>query len=172
MDKTPKEILEEVKEIKASMDAHLKFVKDTVDKRLSKNPMEKQKFINLKLHRLNEQLRKVTPELFARFLDERGASRTCLSCGSNRLSVPETSTVDKTKLPENFTDLTIEEQARLYTDAMTQHISYTFIEEENWPRLSNVKYRVNCMNCGFISFYRAWPIVQWVLDQEDGDKDE
>ena len=155
MDKTPEEI-----------------AKRAFEKQRLEATKNKQEVTDKLFRKLQGQLRKVTPELFAKFLDERGASRTCLSCGSNKLSVPEASTIDETKLPKDMTDLTNEELVDVQIAAMTQYVNYSFIEEERMPRLSNVQYRVNCLNCGFVSHYRAYPVVQWVLDQEGADKDE
>ncbi|MBN5255309.1 hypothetical protein JY459_19150 [Serratia marcescens] len=149
------------------------IAKEIFERRLAEEDKRKS-FIKEKLFRkLDSQVKKVTPELFARFLDDRGASRTCLSCGSNRLSVPETTTVERDKLPENLNELSNEELSKATEEALVQYVSYSFIEEENMPRISNVKYQVNCLNCGFISFYRAQPVIQWVMDQEEeAGKDE
>ncbi|MEB7893216.1 hypothetical protein NGK65_05645 [Serratia ureilytica] len=155
MDKTPEEIAKEY------------FEQQFADEDKRKKSIQDKLFIKLDAH-----VKKVTPELFARFLDERGASRTCLSCGSNKLSVPETTTIQRDKLPENFSELSPEAQSKATEGALVQYVSYSFIEDETMPRLSNVKYRVNCLNCGFISFYRASPVVQWVMDQEEAGKDE
>lgn len=155
MDKTPEEIAK----------AH-------IEKQFADEGKLKERIKDELFSKLESQVIKVTPELFARFLDERGASRTCLSCGSNKLSVPETTTIQRDKLPENFSQSSPEAQSDATYDAMVQYVSYSFIEEETMPRLSNVKYRVNCLNCGFISFYRAGPVVQWVMDQEEAGKDE
>ncbi|MBH2886593.1 hypothetical protein ACTVKH_00645 [Serratia marcescens] len=149
------------------------IAKEIFAQRLAEEDKRKS-FIKEKLFRkLDSQVKKVTPELFARFLGDRGASRTCLSCGSNRLSVPETTTVERDKLPKNLNELSNEELSKATEEALVQYVSYSFIEEENMPRISNVKYQVNCLNCGFISFYRAQPIIQWVMEQEEeAGKDE
>lgn len=155
MDKTPEELAKEI------------FDKQLVTEN------ERKELIREKLfNKLDSQVRKVTAELFAKFLHEKGASRTCLSCGSDKLSVPETSTVDRAKLPDNFSELSIDEQGDAMVTAMIRFVSYTFIDDEAMPRLGNVKYQVNCLNCGFISQYRAHPVVSWVLDQEEVSKDE
>lgn len=155
MDKTPEEIAKEYFEQQfADEDKRKKRIKDEL------------------FRKLEAQLKTVTPELFARFLDERGASRTCISCGSNKLSVPEITLIQEHKLPEDFSRLSSAEQGKAMDAASVQYVSYSFIEDETMPRLGNVKYRVNCLNCGFISFYRAYPVVQWVKGQEEAGKDE
>lgn len=144
---------------------------EILEQRVSDDEKRKKELRDKQFEKIEKQLKKVTSELFARFLDEKAASGVCLSCGSDRLSVPETSMLSK-KLPDNFPQLSIEEQEDAIDDAMMHYLSYSFIEDESMPRLGNVKYHVSCLNCGFISFYRALPVVKWVLDQEEGKPDE
>lgn len=155
MDKTPEEIAREY-----------------IEQQFADEDKRKERMKDELFRKLEAQVMTVTPELFARFLDERGASRTCISCGSNKLFVPEITLVQEDKLPKNFSLLPSDEQSKVMDAVSVQYVSYSFIEEEAMPRLGNVKYRVNCLNCGFISFYRAYPVVHWVREQEEASKDE
>ncbi|CAI1996707.1 hypothetical protein [Serratia marcescens] len=138
---------------------------DSEDKRREPRDASLLKDMESKLHR-------VSPELFAKFLDSKGASRVCLSCGSDKLSVPEVRVINNEQFPENFSQLSAEEQMELQMKSVVSYVSYSYIEEESMPRLGNVRYRVNCNNCGFISFYRAYQAVQWVLGLEEKTLDE
>ncbi|EKN4905637.1 TPA: hypothetical protein PXP22_001024 [Yersinia enterocolitica] len=146
MDKSPEEIIQQ-------------HFDNTVSKLNAENDMEKQRLGN----ELNQKLSQVTPELFAEFLEGKGASHACLSCGSNNLSVPETRIIDNSNLPEGFEKLQSSEQIDAIRCVTKRYVTYSFIENEMMPRLGNVQYRVNCLNCGYVSFYRAYPAVQWVL---------
>ncbi|WP_145543586.1 hypothetical protein [Yersinia frederiksenii] len=138
---------------------------------LAKQLAGKKKIIGEMEEKLNKQLSQVTPELFAEFLVIKGASRECLSCGSKNLSVPESGFLNNKLIPDDYEQLPKEEQLIIMSKAMKRYVTYTYLDNEDLPRLTNVQYRVNCLNCGFISLYRASPVVKWVLDLS-GDKEE
>lgn len=104
-------------------------------------------------HALFKRLEKVTPELFAEFLDERvGKEITCLNCGSLDIGIP---------------------QAQVITvgpDSSTQGAYISFVRIESFePRYSllNYQYRLICKNCGFTSHYAVYPVLNWI-EQEKG----
>jgi hypothetical protein len=69
------------------------IAKEFIELQFSDEEERKNRIKDELFRKLEAQVKMVTPELFARFLDERGASRTCISCGSNKLSVPEITTI-------------------------------------------------------------------------------
>lgn len=121
------------------------------------------------------RLQLVTPQLFAQYLTEKGVSKSCLACGYDKLSTPETMSIDSSRNP--FTDkkpseLT-DEEIQLYAEATTIHyVTPSLIDESKIPLVSNHQYRLVCQNCGFISYFRAANIVYWVEDRvnEQGDQ--
>ncbi|EPX3666035.1 MULTISPECIES: hypothetical protein [Citrobacter] len=121
------------------------------------------------------RLQLVTPQLFAQYLAEKGVSKGCLACGYDKLSTPETMSLDssrnpfKDKKPSEFT----EEESRQYVDAAAVHyVTPSLIDESKTPLVSNHQYRLVCQNCGFISYFRAANVVHWVEDRinEQGDQ--
>ncbi|HCK1023744.1 hypothetical protein [Citrobacter braakii] len=99
------------------------------------------------------RLEKVTPELFAEFLDERvGKEIKCLNCGSLDIGIP---------------------QAQVMTvgpDGSTHGAYVSFVRIESFePRYSllNYQYRLICKNCGFTSHYAVYPVLNWI-EQEKG----
>ncbi|CQD76519.1 Uncharacterised protein [Yersinia intermedia] len=150
MDKSPEEV-----------------VKEHFDNLIDKHNSEEKKRLASSIKKLKDQLSLVTPELFAEFLDERGASKKCLSCGSKKLSVPESGTIDSQSLPEDFGKLSIDEQTKIVANATKRYVTYSFIEEKSRATLGNAQYRVNCLNCGYMSFYRAGPVLHWVQNLKE-----
>lgn len=99
------------------------------------------------------RLEKVTPELFAEFLDERvGKEIKCLNCGSLDIGIPQTQvlTVGSDGSPHGA------------------YISFVRIESFE-PRYSllNYQYRLICKNCGFTSHYAVYPVLNWI-EKEKG----
>lgn len=99
------------------------------------------------------RLEKVTPELFAEFLDERvGKEIKCLNCGSLDIAIP---------------------QAQVITvgpDGSSNESYVSFIRIESFePRYSllNYQYRLICKNCGFTSHYATYPVLNWI-EKEKG----
>lgn len=113
------------------------------------------------------KLSKVTPQLFAEFMATRGASTTCISCGSRNLSVPETLTFVDNAIPEGFGAMTPAQQVAVIKKAKRINVVHYLIGNPSVPLLSDFEFRVNCANCGHVSLYRAHPIVQWIEEQEE-----
>ncbi|EFW1006019.1 hypothetical protein F6S66_12830, partial [Shigella sonnei] len=86
--------------------------------------INKKSMSRVKKHK--ERLMEITPEIFFRFLSEKGVSSVCPSCGSSRLSVPESMDLcwDKNKKPENFNNLPLEEQSELIKENIKHYVSY------------------------------------------------
>ncbi|EAY4420355.1 hypothetical protein LGG40_002910 [Salmonella enterica] len=130
---------------------------------------------NQELYEVNKETRKsvakykdrlmnVTPELFFRFLSEKGVSGMCISCGSSRLSVPESSIVRWAEgRPKNFKDFTQEEQIELVKNNTQRYVSYTSFDDANKPSgIRKSYYMVHCLNCGYLSLYRSSAVLSWL----------
>lgn len=115
--------------------------------------------------RYRERLMKVTPDLFFRFLSEKGVSGACISCGSLRLSVPESSVVQwaENERPENFKNLTQEEQVELVANNTQRYVSYASLGDVKRPSgIRKSYYMVHCLNCGYLSLYRTSAVLNWL----------
>ena len=112
--------------------------------------------------KLLQRLEKVTPDLFGKFLAEKNASQVCLSCGSTKLSVPESRTIPKPSPADKHSSKSAEEKRQWLISQMHPYVTPTFNHPGEYPRLGNVDYRVSCLNCGHVHLYRAAPTVEWV----------
>jgi predicted nucleic-acid-binding Zn-ribbon protein len=110
-----------------------------------------------------QRLMRVTPTLFRKFLAEKGAAFHCLSCGSNELTVPESTTLQSEKLPDNFSSLPDAER-EMITDALIRsYVSYvTWGDESRVSGLRKSYYQVHCLNCGHLSLYRSVAVLHWL----------
>ncbi|NIC26554.1 hypothetical protein [Serratia plymuthica] len=121
---------------------------------------------------LKERLLKVTPQLFGHFLDAKGARRECLACGSSDLFVQVSMTNDHNKpVPDNA-----ESSDNVQENNMITYVTFERINHLAGNSIQNLQYRVSCQNCGFMSSYRAKPVVDWVVidkketEEKGGDK--
>ncbi|WP_225085105.1 hypothetical protein [Pectobacterium colocasium] len=117
--------------------------------------------------KLKERLMKVTPKLFAEFLSAKGAAQHCLSCGSPALSVPESGSLGSVDLPENASELSPEELVKSINSLVTRYVTYRYVDPTAYPRPSNCEYRVSCINCGHVSFYRVYPVLKWIENSDN-----
>ncbi|GLY60114.1 hypothetical protein [Pectobacterium carotovorum] len=121
------------------------------------------------------RLQLVTPQLFAQYLTEKGVNKSCLACGYDKLSTPETMSIDSSRNPfsdKKPSELT-EEETQLYVEAAAVHyVTSSLIDESKTPLVSNHQYRLICQNCGFISYFRAANVVYWVEDHVHGQGDQ
>ncbi|WP_233971724.1 hypothetical protein [Pectobacterium versatile] len=122
--------------------------------------------------KLKERLMQVTPKLFAEFLSLKGAAQHCLSCGSSELSVPESGSFGAADLPENANELSPEELIKYINIMVKRYVTYRYVDPTAYPRPSNCEYRVSCMNCGHISFYRVYPVLKWIENSDREADDE
>lgn len=102
---------------------------------------------------LFSRLEKVTPELFAEFLDAKvGKDIKCLSCGSLDIGIPQAQVM--TAGPEGASN--------------EAYVSFVQIDSfEPQYSLLNYEYRLICKNCGFTSHYAVYPVLNWI-EQEKG----
>lgn len=121
------------------------------------------------------RIQAVTPQLFAKFLAEKGVPGHCLACGHHELSTPETMIIDSSRSPfadERTSELTEEEIQQHIDAAAVNYVTPSLIDESKSPLVSNYQYRLICQNCGFISYFRAANVVYWVEERvnEQGDR--
>ncbi|EFM9182926.1 TPA: hypothetical protein ACH9SQ_001462 [Escherichia coli] len=125
--------------------------------------INKKSMSRVKKHK--ERLMEITPEIFFRFLSEKGVSSVCPSCGSARLSIPESMDLcwDKNKKPENFNNLPLEEQSELIKENIKHYVSYTFFGDvKSIPDMRKTYYTLHCLNCGYLSLYRTSAVLKWL----------
>lgn len=103
---------------------------------------------------LFSRLEKVTPELFAEFLDLKvGKEISCLNCGSFDIGIPQAQVIT------------------VGSDGSPSGSYISFVRVDSFePRYSllNYQYRLICKNCGFTSHYAVYPVLNWI-EQERGD---
>lgn len=134
--------------------------------------INKKSMSRVKKHK--ERLMEITPEIFFRFLSEKGVSSVCPSCGSSRLSAPESMDLcwDKNKKPENFNNLPLEKQSELIKENIKHYVSYTFWGDvKSIPDMRKTYYMLHCLNCGYLSLYRTSAVLKWLEKDkaQDGD---
>ncbi|EPA0114772.1 hypothetical protein ACQYI3_004338 [Enterobacter ludwigii] len=113
------------------------------------------------------RLQLVTPQLFAKFLAEKGVNGHCLACGHTGLSTPETMGFDSScnPFPDKKASELTEQELQQYVDvAAVNYVTPTLIDDSKTPLVSNHQYRLVCQNCGYISYFRAATVVYWVED--------
>lgn len=103
-------------------------------------------------HQLQTRLEKVSPELFAQFLYERGIDAVaCRMCGKEALGTPQ---VELLEVGPS------ESGKRSYVD-------YVKVESGGAPySLANINYRLICNNCGYTMLFAAYPIIKWIEERE------
>ncbi|EQB0888206.1 TPA: hypothetical protein ACUB6D_000274 [Raoultella planticola] len=106
------------------------------------------------LNSLRTRLEKVTPELFAEFLDLRvGKEIKCLNCSSLDIGIPQAQVLSVG--PDGASS--------------NAHISYVKIETFEPPySILNYQYRLICKNCGFTSHYAVYPVLNWIEQDKEG----
>ncbi|EAV5088658.1 hypothetical protein ABVL59_004815 [Salmonella enterica] len=146
-----------------------KYLEDQSNQELDEVNKEASKHVA----KYKDRLMKVTPDLFFHFLSERGVSGTCISCGSSRLSVPESRVVRWGEgKPKNFKDLTQEEQIELVENNTQCFVSYTSFGDVRRPSgIRKSYYMVHCLNCGYLSLYRSSAVLNWLEKDSVQDDD-
>ncbi|EFJ2947432.1 TPA: hypothetical protein ACYQQO_002014 [Escherichia coli] len=109
-----------------------------------------------------ELLKEVTPEIFFRFLSEKGVSGACISCGSSKLSAPENRVICIDKIPDDFKKLTKEEQHNVVKGLAQRYVAYVAFGDTNTPSGVSSYYMVHCLNCGYLSLYRTSEVLKWL----------
>lgn len=142
------------------MDDYEKVLKELKDLAEAQEQSDIQKTIER--NKLLQRLEKVSPALFGKFLAEKNASQVCLSCGSTKLSVPESRTIPKPSPADMHSKKSDEEKRQWLIAQMHPYVTPTFNQPNDFPRLGIVDYRVSCLNCGHVHTYRAAPAVEWV----------
>ncbi len=113
------------------------------------------------------RLQLVTPDLFSKYLSEKGVSDRCLACGHHALTTPETMGFDSSRssTPSKKTSEMTGEELNIYTaEAAVNYVTPSIIDSNRSGMVSNYQYRMICQNCGHISYFRAANVVYWVED--------
>lgn len=103
-----------------------------------------------------EKLRQITPMLFFQFLAEKGVSGKCISCGSEKLSVPQVLNLKK--------ETTVVEGAGFSIDSLRPASFAQFVSFEDVEKPSGILktyFIMNCLNCGHLTLYRASTVLKW-----------
>jgi len=129
-----------------------------------------------KVERIDEtkrRLRRVSPELLSQFLIEKGVNRTCLSCGATGISVPEIMSLSKDAIPPDvYKQMISGEELEVDIESyMIRSVAFTPTNPKKLVSVGDYQFRLNCNNCGYISHYRASPVVFWV-EKMDEDSQE
>ncbi|ELQ9310381.1 hypothetical protein R3D73_003362 [Serratia marcescens] len=106
---------------------------------------------SLKLQLL-KKFEKVTPDLFSEFLYIKGVKVIhCLMCGSEDIGIPQ-------HIAPKKMDCLADDEEMFFS-----YVSPVKVDSDG-PRYSlmNYEYRVICRNCGFVSSFAAWPVVNWI----------
>lgn len=101
---------------------------------------------------LQQKFEKVTPKLFSEFLYVKGVQVIrCLMCGSEDIGIPQ-------HLTSQAKDNHIAP-----TEDFFSYVSPVKVDTDG-PKFSlmNYEYRVICRNCGFVSSFAAWPVMNWI----------
>ncbi|QXZ18273.1 hypothetical protein [Lelliottia amnigena] len=107
------------------------------------------------------QVRQITPQVFIAFLVDRGVKMTCQSCGKDTLFVPHTIEHDG----DDDEDDEDYDESKDITYVTPKPLS------PGPFRIHSAKYEVNCSNCGFISHYLTYKVLEWAK-QNGAIKDE
>ncbi|EIX4509137.1 hypothetical protein MKI77_003067 [Escherichia coli] len=157
-------------ELKSPTDEELKnfllkkYIEEQVQNKINESNQK-----TIKQH--EERLQGVTPEIFFRFLSEKGVSGACVSCGSSKLSAPENRVIRVDKIPETFKTLTKDEHSNLATELTQCYVNYVvFGDTGTLSSVSQCYYMVHCLNCGYLGLYRASEVLKW-LDKNNAQDD-
>lgn len=148
-----------------------KYLEEKLNEEFTEHASAKQRVVEK--HKQN--LKKINAEAFFKFLAEKGVSRKCVACGSEKLSVPQGMEIATEKMPENFNELSSAEQG-MFIDAMsTTYVQYvSFDGMDNPIGLTKSYYTVHCLNCGNLTLYRTKAVLNWfnALQENSGGADE
>lgn len=100
-----------------------------------------------------QAMQQITPELFIKFLMDKGAKTTCLSCGRVALFIPHITVHDTDP------DLPDYDGANDWEYVVPVHKNNASVN------IHDTRYEVSCSCCGFISAYSAQAVIQWAKDK-------
>lgn len=118
---------------------------------------------NEQIEKFKSRLQKVTPRLFARYLEAKGVSKNCTLCGEDALSVPEGGVIDGKALPKNYHQMTTDEQRAFFNSGMVTYVSYMQLGGESLADLRHkTYYPMHCLNCGNLNLIRVSKVLDWI----------
>ncbi|HFI1904539.1 TPA: hypothetical protein ACGPMP_002017 [Enterobacter roggenkampii] len=116
---------------------------------------------------IHETLRKLAPTEFYEYLSEQNPPIRCSICGNSKFSTPTTSTVDRSKLPANMSELTKDEQKLAREAARRLLVTYTFLTDMSGEvDYKKAYYPLHCRTCGHLDLFRASVINLWKEQKE------
>ncbi|MFN1130424.1 hypothetical protein ACJK9F_002977 [Lelliottia nimipressuralis] len=108
------------------------------------------------------ELRRITPEIFTRYLDDRGASHKCSLCGEESLSVPEGVTVSPNIKPEHYAKLSLEERDKFFEANLISYVQWTNLGSNTlFDIKSRTYYMMHCLHCGNLTLIRCRFVIDW-----------
>lgn len=122
--------------------------------------------------RVEKSLKKITPALFSKFLIEKGVSQKCLSCGSTKIVVPESTDLIAANGELISYNFPLDEERAKEPEKFIDYVSYSKIDPERSISFSNAQYTVHCMNCGFMTQYKAAIVIDWLAKEYQQSKDD
>ncbi|ELV2770953.1 hypothetical protein QYE92_03500 [Enterobacter cloacae subsp. cloacae] len=136
----------------------LKFVEYQMEQQLKVSNAENVKAIE----QWEKRLREVTPEIFTKYLEEKGASHKCSLCGEESLSVPEGMTVNPNLKPEHYANMSIDERSKVFEANLVSYVQWTNLGSNTLFDLkSRTYYMMNCLNCGNLTLIRCRYVLDW-----------
>ncbi|HGR4956373.1 TPA: hypothetical protein ACLPEC_000073 [Klebsiella aerogenes] len=148
-----------------------KYIEEKLNEEFKGHADAKQRVIE----KQKQNLKKISAEAFFKYLADKGVSRKCVACGSEKLSVPQAVEIATEKMPENFDELSTLEQGMLIDAMSSTYVQYvSFDGIDNPIGLTRSYYTVHCLNCGNLTLYRTKPVLNWfnALQEQSGGADE
>lgn len=134
------------------------LIKLYLEERLNKKIVEESQQI---VEKETEKLRQITPMLFFQFLSEKGVSGKCISCGSEKLSVPQVLNLKKETMVIEGEGFAVDS---LRPASFAQFVSFDDVEKPSG--ILKTYYVMNCLNCGHLTLYRASTVLKWFERQK------
>ncbi|HFD3264491.1 hypothetical protein [Klebsiella quasipneumoniae] len=119
------------------------------------------------MQRNKQKLMEVDAATFFKFLSAKGVERKCAACGSEKLTVPETTDLKAKDMPENYEQLPPLEQGFLLGFKGTTYVHYVSFDENNPFVIDKSYYTVHCQNCGNLTLYRTKAVLEWLSSLQD-----
>lgn len=136
----------------------LKYIEYQMEQNIKKHNADH----NSAVEEWEDQLRKISPDTFTRYLDDKGARHECSLCGESSLSVPEGMTINPAVKPEFITEPTIEQRESFYTENMIRYVQWVNLGTNKINDMKNkTYYMMHCLNCGNLSLIRSRYVIDW-----------
>lgn len=121
------------------------MIDKTDEERERENKEKRKEFKNL--------MESITPMDFFRFLNVRGVTETCQSCGKDGLQVTATST------KANLGELLEGKKGKSFVTYFRLTPDHPGDSDQNYY------YKSFCENCGYITMHAVTPVLQWLQSE-------